>query len=280
MSARLSEQARAEAISKILYPSDATPAGRELRLRQEYFFVSASLQDLVRGTCRSDGDLRRLPDRASIQLNDTHPSIAVAELMRLLLDEYGMPWDVAWGDRARTFSYTNHTLLPEALETLAGVADRAGAAAAPADHLPHQRRASGIRAARCLGFARARLVGVMIDEHGGRHVRMGHLAFIGSHRVNGVSALHTELMRKTVFADLHALYPDRIVNKTNGITFRRWLLQANPGLVDVVRTVCGDGVLDDPGQARRVCRSTPATAACTSAGRRGQARQQDGARRG
>src|SRR5258706_588377 len=225
-----SEQARAEAISKILYPSDSTPAGRELRLRQEYFFVSASLQDIVRDHLRYYSDLPSLPDRVAIQLNDTHPSIAVAELMRLLVDVYNLPWDVAWRATVGTFSYTNHTLLPEALERwpvalFERVLPR---------HLEiiYRINAQHLEQAGDRGFDEGDDDAAIsiIDEHHGRHVRMGHLAFIGSHRVNGVSALHTRLMRETVFADLHRLYPERIVNKTNGITFPRWLHQANPGL--------------------------------------------------
>jgi starch phosphorylase len=245
--AALVEQARAEAISKVLYPSDETPAGRELRLRQEYFFVSASLQDLVARHLRSDGDLHFLPQRAAIQLNDTHPSIAIAELMRLLVDVHGFPWQDAWDVTVGTFSYTNHTLLPEALETwpvhlFERVLPR---------HLQiiYRINAQHIDAAKRKdpgGFVERLPRISMIDEQGDRKLRMGHLAFIGSHRVNGVSALHTELMRETVFKDLHAIYPDRIVNKTNGVTFRRWLFQANPVLTKVLCEVCGDAVLDDP----------------------------------
>jgi starch phosphorylase len=243
----LVEQTRAEAISKILYPGDASPAGRELRLRQEYFFVSASLQDLLHRHLRTDGDLHFLPLRAAVHLNDTHPSIAIAELMRLLMDVHGLPWNDAWRITVDTFSYTNHTLLPEALETwpvelFERVLPR---------HLQiiYRINAEHIEEARHkdpIAFS-GRLASIsLIDEHGGRKLRMGHLAFVGSHRVNGVSELHTELMRKTVFRDLHAVYPNRIVNKTNGISFRRWLIQANPALVDVLREVCGDKVLDDP----------------------------------
>ncbi len=244
--AALSEQARAEAISKILYPSDVTAAGRELRLRQEYFFVSASLQDLVQRHLRTDGDLHFLPLRAAIQLNDTHPSIAIAELMRLLVDVHGLPWSEAWRITVDTFSYTNHTLLPEALESwpvhlFERVLPR---------HLQiiYRINAEHLEAARQKDpEAHDRLASVsLIDEHGGRKLRMGHLAFVGSHKVNGVSALHTDLMRKTVFHDLDALYPDRIVNKTNGISFRRWLIEANPGLTKVLRAACGDAVLDEP----------------------------------
>jgi glycogen phosphorylase len=248
----LSEQARAEAISKILYPSDSTAAGRELRLRQEYFFVSASLQDIVRRHLRYYSDLPSLPERAAIQLNDTHPSIAVAELMRLLVDVHNLPWEAAWQTTRNTFSYTNHTLLPEALESwpvamFERVLPR---------HLEiiYQINARHLETAGECGFGDddLRAAVSIIDERGSRHVRMGHLAFIGSHRVNGVSALHTGLMRETVFADLHRLYPDRIVNKTNGITFRRWLHQANPRLTRVLRRVCGDEVLDDAAALARL----------------------------
>jgi starch phosphorylase len=241
----LAQQSRAEAISKILYPSDNTPAGRELRLRQEYFFVSASLQDILRRQMQYYGDLPSLPDRAAIQLNDTHPSIAIAELMRLLIDIHNLPWEVAWQVTVGTFSYTNHTLLPEALETWPvalfervlprhlEIIFRINAL-----HLEHAARTDGV------GDGGHAAISI-IDERHGRHVRMGHLAFVGSHRINGVSALHTKLMRETVFADLHRLYPDRIVNKTNGITFRRWLHQANPRLTRLLCEVCGTEVLDD-----------------------------------
>jgi len=241
----LSEQARAEAISKILYPSDSTPAGLELRLRQEYFFVSASLLDLVQRHLRADGNLYFLPLRCAIQLNDTHPSIAVPELMRILVDLHGLPWDEAWRITVATFSYTNHTLLPEALETwpvtlFGRVLPR---------HLEiiYHINMEHLAAAKLrLSSASDSLESIsLIDERAGRKLRMGHLAFVGSHRTNGVSALHTNLMRTTVFRELHAIYPDRIVNKTNGITFRRWLLQANPDLTRVLRDVCGDAVLDD-----------------------------------
>jgi glycogen phosphorylase len=249
----LVEQARAEAISKILYPSDVTPAGRELRLRQEYFFVSASLQDLVRRHLRTDGDLHFLPLRAAIQLNDTHPSVAIAELMRLLVDVHGLPWAEAWQITVGTFSYTNHTLLPEALETWpVHLFERLLPRHMQIIYRINSEHIESAERKDPVGFP-GRLASIsLIDEHGDRKLRMGHLAFVGSHRVNGVSALHTDLMRKTVFHDLHALYPDRIVNKTNGITFRRWLMQANPGLTKVLREVCGEAVLDDPAQMKKL----------------------------
>ncbi len=222
-------RAQAEAISRVLYPSDATPAGQELRLRQEYFFTSASLQDIVRRHLQQFGDLDSLPDHVAIQLNDTHPAIAVAELMRLLVDEHDMSWNEAWRITQATLSYTNHTLLPEALESWPVDAARPAAAAAHADHLSDQLAASARGRGQTASPIRTSLAAIsLIQEGGDKRVRMGHLAFVGSHKINGVSALHTDLMRQTVFRDLDRAYPDRIVNKTNGISFRRWLFEANP----------------------------------------------------
>jgi starch phosphorylase len=241
----LTEQVRAEAISKVLYPSDSTPAGQELRLRQEYFFVSASLQDLIRRHMKQTGDIAKLAEKTAIQLNDTHPAIGVAELMRLLVDVHGVEWRQAWEITQATFSYTNHTLLPEALETWpVWLMEKL---------LPRHMQIIYLINAIHLDSLRERGVtdsGVLasvslIDEHNGRHVRMGHLAFLGSHKVNGVSALHSELVKKTVFKDFHGLYPDRIVNKTNGVTFRRWLLEANPALSRLLAETIGPGVFDD-----------------------------------
>ncbi len=240
------EQARAEAICKFLYPNDESPAGRELRLRQEYFFVSASLQDLVQRHLSSDGSLRSLAMKVAVQLNDTHPSLAVAELMRILVDLHNYRWEEAWKITIATLSYTNHTLLPEALESW------------PVElferllprHLEIIYRINSQHLAlaeqRCPGDIDFRASVSLIDEKSGRRVRMGQLAFVGSHRINGVSAMHSDLMRETVFHDLNHLYPGRITNKTNGITFRRWLMLANPQLTDLLREVCGEAVLDDP----------------------------------
>jgi len=242
----MSEMARAQAISKFLYPSDETPAGRELRLRQEYFFVSASLQDIISNHLQGDGDVRSLASCAAVQMNDTHPSLAVPELMRLLVDVHQLGWTQAWQITNKTVSYTNHTLLPEALETwpvelFARLLPR---------HLDILYRINETNLAQAethaSGDIRFRASVSLIDETGGRRVRMGHVAFVGSHRINGVSAMHSDLMRETVFADLNALYPNRITNKTNGITFRRWLHQCNPRLTGLLREACGDGVLDDP----------------------------------
>jgi glycogen phosphorylase len=240
-----SERVRAEAISKVLYPSDATPAGQELRLRQEYFFTSASLLDLIRRHVKQWGDVRTLGEHSAVQLNDTHPAIGIAELMRILVDLNKVDWDEAWSITQAVFSYTNHTLLPEALETWpVPLMERL---------LPRHMQiiylinAAHLDSARRRGFVDAgMLAGIsLIDEHAGRRVRMGNLAYIGSHKINGVSALHTDLMRKTVFHALNSVYPGRITNKTNGITFRRWLMECNPDLADIIRSTLGERGLDD-----------------------------------
>ena len=242
----VANEARAESISRVLYPADSSEAGQELRLRQEYFFVAASLADLTRRHLKQHSDLLSLPEHVSIQLNDTHPAIAVAELMRLLVDVHGIPWDAAWSTTVGTLSYTNHTLLPEALETWpVQLMERL---------LPRHMQIIYLINAQFLDSLRARgetdggMISYvsLIDESQGRRVRMGNLAFLGSHSINGVSGLHTDLMRKTVFRSLHRLYPDRINNKTNGITFRRWLHQANPALTDLLVDTLGQGVLHDP----------------------------------
>ncbi|WFP75493.1 glycogen/starch/alpha-glucan phosphorylase [Mesorhizobium sp. WSM4906] len=241
----LAESNKADALSRVLYPADSHMAGQELRLRQEYFFSTASLQDIVQRHLSQYGDLKSLPDKAAIHLNDTHPAVAVAELMRLLMDVHGMDFDLAWDTTRRTFAYTNHTLLPEALESWpVPLFERL---------LPrHMQIVYAINAqvlleARATGkFSGEQIARIsLIQENGDRRVRMGNLAFVGSHSINGVSALHTELMKETVFADLHRLYPDRINNKTNGITPRRWLIQCNPGLTALAREAIGDRFMDD-----------------------------------
>jgi starch phosphorylase len=246
------EQARAESICKFLYPNDESAAGRELRLRQEYFFVAASLQDLVKRHLASDGQLRGLAAKAAVQLNDTHPSLAVTELMRILVDLHNFRWDDAWAITIAVLSYTNHTLLPEALETwplelFERMLPR---------HLEIIYRINDahlkLADACCPGDVEFRASVSLIDEKSGRRVRMGQLAFVGSHRINGVSAMHSDLMKETVFHDLNYLYPGRITNKTNGITFRRWLMLANPGLTNLLREVCGEAVLDDPSLLARL----------------------------
>ncbi len=241
----LAGQTRAETLTRVLYPNDSTPAGQELRLRQEYFFSSASIQDIVRRHVQYFGDIRTLSDKAAIQLNDTHPAVAVAELMRILTDFHELSFDEAWDITRATFGYTNHTLLPEALESWPlPLFERL---------LPRHMQIVYAINARLLREAvkaegiddRAIAAISLIDEGGERRVRMANLAFAGSHSVNGVAALHTELMKKTVFADLHRLYPERINNKTNGITPRRWLQQCNPGLTDLLTQAIGEDFRDD-----------------------------------
>jgi starch phosphorylase len=241
----LQESSRAEAITRVLYPADSTAAGQELRLRQEFFFSSASLQDIVRRHLQQYGDLGSLPDKVAIQLNDTHPAISIAELMRILMDIHGLKWAKAWDLTRGVFSYTNHTLLPEALESWpVALLERL---------LPRHMQIIYAINAEVLTEARQRakfndgqVANVsLIDENGGRRVRMGQLAFVGSHAINGVSALHTDLMKQTVFSDLHKLYPERIQNKTNGITPRRWLMQCNPGLSRLVEDRIGPAFRDD-----------------------------------
>ncbi|AVH44245.1 glycogen/starch/alpha-glucan phosphorylase [Agrobacterium tumefaciens] len=241
----LRESNKAESLTRVLYPADATPAGQELRLRQEFFFSSASLQDILRRHLQQYPDFTSLPEKVSIQLNDTHPAISIAEMMRLLCDVHGLEFEEAWKITQGTFSYTNHTLLPEALESWpVPLLERL---------LPRHMQIVYAINANTLVYARKekkmtdqqiRSIS-LIDEGGERRVRMGNLAFIGSHSINGVSALHTDLMKETVFADLHSLYPERINNKTNGITPRRWLMQCNPGLTSLLREAIGDDFLDD-----------------------------------
>lgn len=240
----LEESAKAAAITRVLYPADSNPAGQELRLRQEFFFSSASLQDIVRRHLQQYGELGSLPDKVAIQLNDTHPAISICEMMRILMDVQGLAWDEAWDLTLRTFAYTNHTLLPEALETWpVALLERL---------LPRQMQiAYAINAmvladARQKGLSDAQIAAIsLIDENGGRRLRMGQLAFVGSHSINGVSALHTELMKQTVFSELHKFYPDRINNKTNGVTPRRWLMQCNPGLTRLISERIGPEFKDD-----------------------------------
>ncbi len=230
-----------ENISWVLYPNDSTPAGRELRLKQEYFFVAASIQDLIARHLAEHPDLSNLAEQVAIHLNDTHPAIGVAELMRVLIDEHGLSWESAWTICSQTFSYTNHTLMPEALETwpvglIQHVLPR---------HLEIIFRinkemldqAAQLRPGDHDFLARLSL----IDEHGERRVRMAHLSVVGSHQVNGVSALHSDLLVQTIFSDFAALWPQRFCNVTNGITPRRWLAQANPGLAALLDEHLGKG---------------------------------------
>ena len=246
------DKALSENLSKVLYPNDTSVLNRELRLKQQYFFVSASLQDIVRRFAVDHEDLRELPEKVSIQLNDTHPSIAIPEMMRLLVDEYRMEWPAAWEATVRTFSYTNHTLLPEALESWpVGMLERL---------LPrHMQIIFEINKHFLMTVVNRHPGDIdlmrrmsLIEEGWEKRVRMAHLAIVGSHKVNGVSALHTQLLREETFGDFERFFPGRIVNITNGISPRRWLKQANPGLAGLITEAIGPQWASDLDQLREL----------------------------
>jgi starch phosphorylase len=233
-----------ESLSQVLYPGDATPAGRELRFKQEYFFVSASVQDILRRFRRRGRPLECLPDDVVIHINDTHPSLAIVELMRLLLDVSRLDWEQAWLLTGRCFAYTNHTLMPEALETWPlAFFERLLPRHLQIIYEINDRLLRDVRRRRPHDPALVRRVS-LVDEDNERRIRMAHLAVVGSRKVNGVSKIHTALMRRTTFADFAALYPAKIVNVTNGISFRRWLHEANPELVALIRSRIGDRWLE------------------------------------
>jgi glycogen phosphorylase len=228
--AAVQEQVEAKNLSRVLYPDDSTPQGKELRLKQQYFFVSASLQDILATHLSEGRSLASMPDSIAIQLNDTHPAVAIPELMRLLLDEHGLTWAESWQITTGVFSYTNHTLLPEALETWpVAMFERLLPRHLQIIYLINRDFLHSVEARYPDDHDRRRRLSI-IDDDGDRRVRMSHLAIIGSHRVNGVAQLHSDLMRKQVFSGFADLYPDRFINVTNGIAVRRWLKQSNPGL--------------------------------------------------
>ncbi|MFN2308371.1 MAG: glycogen/starch/alpha-glucan phosphorylase [Gammaproteobacteria bacterium] len=223
-----------EDISRVLYPDDTTAMGRTLRLKQQYFFVSASLQDVLHRYQRHHKDFSALPDKVAIQLNDTHPSISIAELMRLLVDLHHLEWGQAWDLTRRVFAYTNHTLMPEALETWdVSLLERLLPRHMQIIYEINRRFLEEVRHLHPGDTERARRMS-LIDETGARRVRMAHLAVVGSHKVNGVSAIHTDLIRENLFRDFDECYPGRIINITNGVTPRRWINQANPGLAALI----------------------------------------------
>jgi len=238
-------KAASETISKVLYPSDAVATGKELRLVQEYFLVACALQDIVRRYLRTQRGFAQFPSKVAIQLNDTHPALAVVELMRLLIDENGTSWDEAWQITEATCAYTNHTLLPEALEKwpvplLEKVLPR---------HLEIlyeiNRRFLDRVSARWPGDQERRRRMSLIEEGETKQARMAHLAIVGSHSVNGVAAIHSELVKSTLVPDFHVLWPEKFNNKTNGVTPRRWLLTCNTGLASLLRRTIGDGWISD-----------------------------------
>ena len=237
----VAEKMQSETVTKVLYPNDDPEAGKRLRLGQQYFFVSCSLQDMLRILEIAGVPVERFADQFAVQLNDTHPSIGVAELMRLLVDERHLDWDTAWNITRNTFGYTNHTLLPEALETWPLPLFR--------ELLPRHLEIIYEINQRFLAEVRARFPDdeervarmSLIGEGGVKRVRMAHLATVGSHAVNGVAALHTELLKSSVLRDFHELWPERFSNKTNGVTPRRFLALANPGLRELISRSIGTG---------------------------------------
>jgi starch phosphorylase len=243
---------RSENLSKVLYPDDSTQMGHELRLKQQYFFTCASLQDILYRYNKDHATFDELPDKVAIQLNDTHPAISIAELMRIMVDLHQVPWAKAWDITSRTFSYTNHTLMPEALETWP---------VAMFEHiLPRHLQIIYEINSHFLNDVRHQFPGdgdllrrlSIVSEEGGKRIRMAHLAIVGSHKVNGVAAIHTRLMKQTIFADFDRIYPGKIVNMTNGITPRRWLNQANPPLTELISTRIGKDWIKDLSQLKKL----------------------------
>ena len=234
-----------ETISKVLYPSDAVPPGQELRLLQEYFLVACAVRDLVARYQRDHQTFDSFAAKVAIHLNDTHPALAIAELMRLLIDERDLPWDTAWQTTRSTMGYTNHTLLPEALERWpVALLERVIPRHLQIIHEINRRFLADVASVWPGDEARARRVS-LIDQGDPSQVRMAHLSIVGSHSVNGVSALHSRLIQKTLAPDFFELWPERFNNKTNGVTPRRWLLQANPRLAGLITKAIGDGWMTD-----------------------------------
>ncbi len=234
------EKAVGETISKVLYPNDKTENGKELRLVQQYFFVACSLRDLIRRHFRNqENTWGNFSDKVAIQLNDTHPSVAVAELMRILLDENDFTWEGAWEIITATFGYTNHTLLPEALEKWGVPLFERVLPRHKQIIFEINRRLMETVEARWPGDDQKKAACSIIDEGGSKSIRMANLAVVGSHAVNGVAALHTELLKKDLFPEFDSLYPGKFQNKTNGITPRRWLLDCNPALSKLITAKLG-----------------------------------------
>ncbi|MDY0375185.1 MAG: glycogen/starch/alpha-glucan phosphorylase [Desulfobacterium sp.] len=244
------EKIMAETITKVLYPNDEQFRGKELRLLQQYFFVSCSMQDMIRIHRFQFQNLDNFPDKFAVQLNDTHPAIAVPEFMRLLIDVHHYDWERAWGIVTRTFSYTNHTLLPEALEKWS--------VAMLGRLLPRHLEIIYEINSRFLDIVRIKYPGdedvvrrmSIIDESGERYVRMANLACVGSHAINGVAELHTRLLKSHTLADFHRLWPDKLINVTNGVTPRRWMVVSNPRLAGLISSAIGDSWITDLNKLR------------------------------
>ncbi len=250
----LREKAIAETVSKVLYPNDSTESGKELRLVQQYFFVACSLADIVR---RFKGGYSlpwsEFPSKAAVQLNDTHPAVAIPELMRILVDEEGLAWAQAWKICQETFSYTNHTLLPEALEMWSvGLFERVLPRHLQIIYRINAQFLEGEVEAKWPGDSEKKRILSLIDERGGKYVRMAHMSVLGGHATNGVAALHTRLLCERLFPEFHELFPERFVNITNGVTFRRWLDVCNPQLSSLITESIGIGWRKDATKLREL----------------------------
>ena len=248
----VNQKVTSENITKVLYPNDEQVKGKELRLEQQYFFVACSLQDMLRINRVQKIPPERFHEKFAVQLNDTHPSIAVAELMRLLVDDMALDWDLAWSITRKTFAYTNHTLLPEALERWP--LDLFGRMLPRHLEIIYEINARFLDEVRIAFFGDDERLARMslIDEHGARYVRMAHLATAGSHAVNGVAELHTELLKSDVLRDFHDLWPQKFSNKTNGVTPRRWMVLCNPRLSQFISRVIGDNWIRNLDELRRL----------------------------
>ncbi len=249
--AAMQEKIESENISKVLYPDDSMEAGQELRLIQEYFLVACSLRNIIDRHLAFNGNIRTLPETTAIQLNDTHPALAIVELLRVLLDEHQVKWDQAWSIVTQCFAYTNHTLLPEALECWPShLVERVIPRHFQLIREVNRRFLDDL--ARQYPKIDAESVSILIHRHDGEVVRMGHLSIVGSHSVNGVAALHSELVKTRLVPQFHRIWPEKFNNKTNGITQRRWLLQANPNLADLVTDCIGEDWITDLSALRRL----------------------------
>ena len=246
------DKSASETISKVLYPEDSTMQGKELRLKQEYFFVSASLQDILRRYDKVESLMDYLPDKVAIQLNDTHPALAVADLMRILIDERHLPWEKAWDITTKVFAYTNHTVLPEAMERWkVSLFQRLLPRHLQIIYEINRRFLDKVWIHNPGDHDRLRRMS-LIEEGPEKYVRMAHLCIVGSHSVNGVSELHTEILKQRIFKDFHELRPAKFNSKTNGITQRRWLVLANRRLANLISEHIGDGYITDLYQLRKL----------------------------
>lgn len=259
----IQSKAMDETITKVLYPNDNNSSGKELRLKQQYFFVSASLQTIIKDYLKEHKTFAEFSDKVAIQLNDTHPSIAIPELMRLFVDVHGLDWDDAWKIVTSTFAYTNHTLMPEALEKWkVSLFERLLPRLLDIIYEINARFMKEVEAAYPNDNAKKSAMSI-VEEGAEKKLRMAYLAIIGSHSVNGVAKLHTKLLQETLLSDFYALYPDKFNNKTNGITQRRWLKQANPSLSNLITETIGDKWIKNLDELKKLEKSVKDKSFCS-----------------